>query len=83
MNRDDQVGFRLESLATHGKHATLCILGNVSLATKTDFVTKYPAVLQTSSYNFAQTKTTTEQCAGVVKAIPIHCKNPSTTRNRH
>lgn len=74
LNRDDQVGFRLDSLVT------LCIQGNVSLATETDFVTKYPAVLQTSSYNsynFTETKTTTEQCAGVVKAIPIHSKNPA------
>ena len=77
LNRDDQAGFRLDTLATHNKHSRLCIQGNVPLATKTDFVTKYPAVLQTSSYNFTETKTTTELCAGIVKAIPVHCKNPA------
>ena len=77
LNRDDQAGFRLDTLSTHNKHPTLCIQGNVPLTTKTDFVTKYPAVLQTSSYNFTETKTTTEQCAGVIKAIPVHCKNPA------
>ena len=34
LNQDDQAEFRLDSPATHGKHATLCIQGNVSLATK-------------------------------------------------
>ena len=77
LNRDDQAGFRLDTHGTHNKHATLCVQGNVPLATKTDFVTKYPAVLQTTSYNFTETKTTTEQCAGIVKAIPVHCKNPA------
>lgn len=57
-------GFGLDTLDTHNKHSTLCIQGNVPLATKTDFVTKYPVVLQTSSYNFTETKTTTELFAG-------------------
>ena len=43
LNRDDQAGFRQDTLATHSKHATLCIQGHVPLATKTDFVTKHPA----------------------------------------
>ena len=77
LNRDDQAGFRLDTLATHNKHPTLCIQGNVPQATKTDFITKYPAVLQTSSYNFTETKTATEQCGGIVKATPLHCKNPA------
>lgn len=77
LNRDDQAGFRLDTLATHNKHPTLCIQGNLPLATKTDFVTKYPAVLQTSSYNFMEMKTTTEQCTGIIKAVPVHCKNPA------
>ena len=47
------------------------------MTTKTDFVTKYPSVLQTSSYNFTETNTTTEVCAGIVKAAPVHPKNPA------
>lgn len=76
LNRDDQAGFRLDSLAT------LCIQGNVSLATNTDFVTKYPAVLQTSSYNsynFTETKTVCRGC----KSDTNPQQKPSTTRNRH
>ena len=68
LNRNDQAGFRLDTLGTHSKHATLCIQGNVPLATKTYFVTKYIAVLQTSSYTFTKTKKTIEQCGGIVKA---------------
>ena len=77
LNRDDQAGFRLDTLVTHNKHAMLCFNDNVPLTTKTDFVTKYPSVLQTSSYNFTETNTTTEVCAGIVKAAPVHPKNPA------
>ena len=38
---------------------------------------KHPSVLQTTSYNFTQSDTTSEVCVGVVKAIPIHKKNPT------
>ena len=41
MNRDDQAGFRLDTLATHNKQATLCIQDSVPLTTKTDYVNKY------------------------------------------
>ena len=77
INRDDQAGFRLDTLATHNKQATLCIQDSVPLTTKTDYVNKYPSTLQTTSYNFSSTGTTAEICAGIVKAIPLHQKNPA------
>lgn len=77
INRDDQAGFRLDTLATHNKRATLCIAEEVTLTTKSDYVNKYPSTLQTTSYNFLGTGTTAEICAGVVKAVPLHSKNPA------
>lgn len=77
INRDDQAGFRLDTLATHNKHATLCIADEVPLTTKTDYVNPYPSTLQTTSYNFLGTETTGEICAGIVKAVPLHSKNPA------
>ena len=77
INRDDQAGFRLDTLATHNKRATLCIAEEVPLTTKSDYVNKYPSTLQTTSYNFLGTGTTAEICAGVVKAVPLHSKNPA------
>lgn len=47
------------------------------LTTHTDYVNRYPSVLQVTSYNFSSTSTTQEVCVGVVKAIPLHCKNPA------
>jgi len=41
-----------------------------------DYVNKHSSVLQTTSYNFTQTSTTPEVCV-VVKATPIHKKNPT------
>ena len=77
INRDDQAGFRLDTLATHNKRATLCIAEEVPLTTKSDYVNKYPSTLQTMSYNFLGTGTTAEICVGVVKAVPLHSKNPA------
>ncbi|XP_060587647.1 uncharacterized protein LOC132743136 [Ruditapes philippinarum] len=37
---------------------------------------KYPSNLQTS-YNFTGSETTNEGCAGIVKAQPVHSKNPA------
>ena len=62
-------------MATHKLQKTLCVRGSETLTTYTDYVTKYPSTLQTSSHNFAQTSTTGELCAGVVKAAPVHSKN--------
>ena len=77
INRDDQAGFRLDTLATHSKHATLCISEGAPLTTKSDYVNKYPSSLQTTSYNFLSTGTTAEICAGIVNATPLHSKNPA------
>ena len=40
-------------------------------------MSKHPSVLQTTSYNFSKTTTTGEVCIGVVKAAPLHQKNPA------
>ena len=37
----------------------------------------YPSTLQTTSYNFSGTETTSKVCAGIVKAVPLHSKNPA------
>ena len=76
LGRDDQAGFRLDTMATHKSHATLCISGKESLTTRTDYVNNYPSVLQTTSYNFPATTNTGEICAGVVKATGIFEKGP-------
>ena len=77
INRDDQAGFWLDTLATHNKQGTLCIQDSVPLTTNEDYVNKYPSTLQTTSYNFSSTGTAAEICAGIVKAIPLHQKNPA------
>ncbi|XP_068757506.1 uncharacterized protein [Montipora capricornis] len=76
VNRDDQAGFRLDTLATHRKHATPCISEGEPLTTKSNYVNKYPSSLQTTSYNFLSTGTTAEICDGIGKATPLHSKNP-------
>ena len=45
------------------------------LTTHTDYVNRYPSILQTTFYNFTSTKTTKELCAGVVKGAKIYPKN--------
>ncbi len=75
--RDDQSGFRLDTMATNMQHATLCIRDKPSLTTHVDYVNRYPSVLQTTSYNFPSSKTTGEICVGVVKAQKLFQKNPA------
>ena len=75
LGRDDQAGFRLDTLATHRLHGSLCVKGKEALATRTDYVNKYPSTLQTTSYNFPATKTTAEICMGVVKTPALFSKN--------
>lgn len=77
VNRDDASGFRLDTLTTHGKHATPSVVGQNVLTTHTDYVNKHPSVLQVTSYNFTATATTSEMCAGVVKASKVYQKNPA------
>ena len=75
LGRDDQARFRLDTLATHRLHGSLCVKGKEALATRTDYVNKYPSTLQTS-YNFPVTKTA-EICMGVVKTPELFSKNPA------
>ena len=76
INRDDASGFRLDTLSTHKQYPTPVLHGQDVLTTRTDYVNKYSSTLQTTSYNFSATDTTTENCVGVVKAQPLHHKNP-------
>ena len=77
INRDDASGFRLDTLATHCKHPTPAVSGQDIQTTYTDYVNRYPSILQTTSYNFTHTKTTKEMCVGIVKAAKIYPKNPA------
>lgn len=77
INRDDASGFRLDTMTTHRLHRTLMVQGSESTTTYTDYVNKYKAVLQTTSYNFSKTETTLEVCAGVVKPVGLFPKNPT------
>ena len=72
LNRDDQAGFRLDSTYTHKSHGNLSTAATIT--TRTDFVNKYTAQLQISSYNFPETNTTSEVCVGVVKASGVQKK---------
>ena len=75
LGRDDQAGSRLDTLATHRLHGNICVKGKETLATRTDYINKYPSTLQTTSYNFPGTETTGEICMGVVKAPVLFSKN--------
>ncbi len=48
-----------------------------TVTTRMDFLSKCPAQLQTTSYNFLKTETTSDVCIGVVKASKLHEKSPS------
>ena len=76
INRDDASGFRLDTLTTHKQHPTPALQDKAILTTRTDYVNKHASTLQTTSYNFTATNTTSETCVGVVKALPLHKKNP-------
>ena len=77
VNRDDATGFRLDTMTTCMQYRTPVVQSQQVLTTRTDYVNKYPSVLQTTSYNFSKTNTTGEVCVGIVKAFPIHQKNPA------
>ena len=42
LGRDDQAGFRLDTMTTHKLHPTLCVKGGEHITTYTDYTTKYP-----------------------------------------
>lgn len=75
VNRDDASRFRLDSLATHRLHRTPVVRGKEIVTTYTDYVNSYPSILQTTSYNFSPTKTTSEICAGMIKGAGVFQKN--------
>ena len=75
INRDDAAGFRLDTLATAGKFATLMLRDDVDQGTHTDFTNKEQNVLQVSSYYFGGSKTSEDNYAGVVKCVKIDAKN--------
>ena len=77
LNRDDAAGFRLDTLTTCKQYSAPTLHGSAVLTTRTDYVNRYPSILQTTSYNFTKTKKTSEVCVGVVKAPPVHSKNPA------
>lgn len=62
-------------MATHHQYATPVV--QQALTTRTDYVNKYSSILQTTSYNFTGSYTTTELCAGVVKPSKVFEKNPA------
>ena len=65
----------MDTLITHRLHRTPVVKGKDILTTHTDYVNRYPSLLQTTSYNFTGTKTTGEICAGVVKGAGVFPKN--------
>ena len=77
VNRDDAAGFRLDTMATHRLQKTPMVQGCQALTTYTDYVNRYPSLLQTTSYNFTGTQTTAEVCVGIVKASGLYQKNPA------
>ena len=76
INRDDAAGFRLDTMATHRLNKTPMVQGSQTTTTYTDYVNRYKSILQTTSYNFTKTETTSELCAGVVKPTGVYPKNP-------
>ena len=74
VNRDNATGFRLDTLATCKQYKIPVVKGKETMTTRTDFVKKYPSLLQTTSYNFTATISTAEVCVGVVKAPKLYEK---------
>ena len=66
VNHDDTSSFRLDNFTTF---ANLTVKGKKVLTTYTDYVNRYPSVLQVTSYNFTATKTTEKRCSGVVNPL--------------
>ena len=50
VNRDDAAGFCLDTMVTHRLHRTPMVQGQQALTTYTDYVNRYPSLLQTTSY---------------------------------
>lgn len=50
INRDDPSGYRLDTLCTNRQHHTPVVQGQDTLTTHTDYVNKYPSIIQTTSF---------------------------------
>ena len=48
VNRDNATGFRLDTLATCKQYKIPVVKGKETMTTRTDFVKKYPSLLQTT-----------------------------------
>ena len=77
LNRDDAAGFRLDTTYTHKQHKGVQLLDSPDLSTRMDYLNKYTSVLQTTSYMFLPTSSTSASCIGVVKPHVVYDKNPS------
>ncbi|CAB4010628.1 Hypothetical predicted protein [Paramuricea clavata] len=77
LNRDDQAGFRLDITFTHKQGKCIILESQPSLTTRTDFVNKYPSLLQTTSYLFLDSETTEKACVGIVKPHFTYDKTPT------
>ena len=77
LNRDDQVGFRLDTTYTRKQHKATSLSDKPELTTRADYVNKYTSVLQTTSYMFMGTKNMAEKCIGVVKPHHLFEKTPT------
>ena len=77
LNRDDLSVFRLDSVASSNKCASVCVKSKVPLTTKTNYAQKYSCTLQTTSFNFTGSFDEGKLCASVVKGAAIHNKNPA------
>ena len=51
VDRDDASGFRLDTFATHRQYTSPVVAGSEVLTTHTDYVNRYPSVLQTNTNN--------------------------------
>lgn len=77
MNWDDASGFRKDTLTIRDQYSNPVVKGKAIVTTYTDYVNRYPSVIQTTNYNFTGSETTSELCAGVVKAQPLFSKSPA------
>ena len=75
LGRDDQAGFRLDTMFTNNQYPSPNVEKTVT--TRTDYVNKQSTVLQVTSYNFPATELTSETCVDVVKGSMVHEKSPS------
>ncbi len=67
----------LDTMFTHKLHKATSLTHQPETTTRTDYANKYASVIQTTSAMFLGTATTSERWIGVVKAHPVHYKNPA------